>query len=60
MQGIINKVHYWQNTQGAICISLEDIKKFMTFESLDDAINWLYFNDYKTEARHLNNVKKES
>lgn len=60
MQGINTKenVHFWDNTQGKICVSLEETKTFMTFESLDNAVNWLYLNDYKESARQLNKTKE--
>lgn len=59
----INKaenVHYWQNIQNQICISIENVKRFLTFDNIDHAINWLFMNGYKESARQLNKHKKES
>ena len=62
MNGINNteNVHYWDNTQGRICVSLENTKKFMVFETIDDAINFLFLNGYKATARQMNAFKKET
>ena len=62
MQGInkADNVHYWQNTQNQICVSIENIKKFLTFETIDSAVNWLFLNGYKESASQINKHKKES
>lgn len=50
---------FWQSKHDQFLLSNEKIKQLHYFKSLDDAINWLYFNGNKEAARSLNNHKKE-
>ena len=51
-------IHIWQGAKGKLLISLEDTKTLLSFDTLDDAINSLWFSGHKQAARQLNGVKK--
>jgi hypothetical protein len=53
---IFGKWHAWEGTVG-ILLSDEDIKKLRQFKTVDEVINWLWFNDDKGAARALNKHK---
>lgn len=53
-------IHYWSGTQGVLMVSDENTKRLMSFDSLDDAVNWLYLSGFKDSARELNNTTKET
>lgn len=60
-------LHYWWNIAGTqFLISNEDTKRdtnkisLWSFDSVDEAINYLYFNGFKQSARDISNHEKES
>lgn len=59
---IFEQWHAWdkQNpfADKPIYLSDEDNKVLREFASVDDAVNWLFLNGYKTAARALNNHVK--
>lgn len=60
---IFEQWHAWQadnpftKTNG-ILLSDEDNKSLKIFDNVDDTVNWLFLNGYKTAARALNNHVK--
>ena len=51
-------IHIWQGAKGKLLISLEDTKTLLSFDTLDDAINSLWFSGHKQAARQLNGATK--
>ena len=48
-------IHYWKGTGNhQLMVSDENTKALKSFESVDNAINWLYVNGFKDSARELN------
>lgn len=47
-------IHYWKNTQGKLMVSNETNKTLKSFNSIDEAVNFLFFNGFKESARQLN------
>jgi hypothetical protein len=46
--------HLWDATKGYL-LSDESLKRLYSFNTIDQAINWLFLNGHKDAARALNN-----
>lgn len=59
MHGINEKesIHYWDNIQGDILVSVESRKELRVFKDIDSAVNWLFLSGFKESARQLNKAK---
>ena len=54
---IYGKYHAWESRPGQYLLSNESTKELSYFRSMDDLINWLWFNDEKAAAKKLHNQK---
>jgi hypothetical protein len=52
------QIHYWQSWPNQWLLSFESAKQLVSFETVDDMINFLYISGYKEQARELNKRKK--
>lgn len=50
---IFNHWHAWHGTK-TILLSDENKKILREFKTIDDCVNWLFFNGYRDAARNLN------
>jgi len=58
MNFIYGKYHAWQSQPGQYLLSDESKKQLYYFKSIDDLINYLWFNDAKAAAKKLHHQTK--
>jgi hypothetical protein len=52
------RFHGWTGAAGKFLLSDEQEKYLREFPTVDDAINWLFLNGYKEDARAFNRQKE--
>ena len=53
---IYENIHVWLGTKRRVMVSDESTKQLQSFNTKDDAINWLFLNGHKEAARKLNRI----
>ena len=51
-------IHIWTGAMNKVMVANYDNQTLLSFDTLDDAVNYLWLSGYKKAARQLNKVKK--